>query len=129
MKLGTKHSEEAKAKMRSRKITKETRLLLSKKKQGKNNHRWTGGRVIHKGYVYLYTPDHPFRNYHNKVKEHRLVMEKHIERYLTKEEVVHHINEDKQDNRIENLMLFANDNLHKAWHVELRKEKKCQNIN
>jgi len=45
-------------------------------------------------------------------------MEKHIGRYLTPEEVVHHINEIKTDNRIENLMLFKNANEHTKFHMK-----------
>ena len=54
------------------------------------------------------------------IKEHRYIVEQFIGRTLTKDEVVHHINEDKTDNRISNLMLFPNNKAHAHFHRQIR---------
>ena len=64
----------------------------------------------------VYKPDHPFCDTNKYIREHRLIAEKHLGRYLTKKEVVHHINEIKDDNRIENLIIFENCGYHTAFH-------------
>jgi len=69
------------------------------------------------GYIGIYCPNHPSADKYGRALEHRVVMEREMGRYLTPEEVVHHINEDKTDNRIENLQLFANTNLHTQFHM------------
>lgn len=49
------------------------------------------------------------------VMEHRLKVARTIGRPLTRVEVVHHINHNATDNRIENLMLFATNGEHKSF--------------
>lgn len=95
-------------------MTKEQKI----NKFGEKSHLWKGGTFIDKisGYVYVLFKEHPFSNTKGYIRKHRLVMEKHIGRYLTKEEVVHHINGIKTDNKLENLMLFPNNGAHNKFH-------------
>lgn len=104
-------------------LSKETRQKMSQKakeryENGFHSSLWKGG-VKHRkdGYVATWMPKHPFANDCGYVMEHRLVMEKHIGRYLTEEEVVHHKNGIRNDNRIENLELFSNDGEHQRYHA------------
>lgn len=64
--------------------------------------------VIISGYRYIYSPDHPNATHHNYMAEHRLIAEQKIGRYLNDDEVVHHINLNKLDNRPGNLMILSN---------------------
>jgi hypothetical protein len=67
-----------------------------------------GGKHIGSdGYVWVYFPEHPAAAKNRSVKEHRLVMEAQIGRYLYPWEQVHHRNGVKTDNRPENLELWV----------------------
>lgn len=80
--------------------------------------------VKRSGYIYHKSWGHPACGKQGYVAEHRLVMEKHIGRYLTKIEVVHHINHDITDNRIENLQLFSSPGEHtRIAHPEIFAEQ------
>lgn len=85
--------------------------------RGAAHGNWAGGKTICKGYVYVRSPDHPFRNRHGYVLEHRLVMEKKLGRCLDHQEVVYHKNKNKMDNRIENLQLFSSNSEHLAHEL------------
>lgn len=74
------------------------------------------------GYVKVYVPDHPNSTADGYVMKHTLVMERHIGRYLTPDEVVHHENHVRDDNRIENLRLMTVSE-HMSMHNKKRHKK------
>lgn len=91
---------------------------------GDKNYFWKGGKYTEsRGYVLIYSYDHPHKNINNYVYEHHLVMEKHLGRYLSPEERVHHINFNKSDNRIKNLKLFPSESKHQQHHWKLKKKQ------
>lgn len=76
---------------------------------GASSNGFRTGRVVSHGYVLVLTDlNHPMRVMRNSVgyiPEHRLAMAKHLGRPLSRDELVHHINGNKADNRIDNLEL------------------------
>ena len=83
---------------------------------------WKGGSTIDRnGYRLMLCRSHPFANSSGYVREHRLVMEEVLGRYLTPLEVVHHIDGNKLNNAPENLELFANN----SEHLRVELSGKC----
>lgn len=87
---------------------------------GQKHPNWGGGIKIDKdGYVLIRKTKHPFA-VQGYIREHRLIMERIIGRYLLKDEIVHHKNENKADNHVSNLELMKkteHDRIHtiKRW--------------
>jgi hypothetical protein len=71
--------------------------------RGEKSGSWTGGIKKNGEYRMVKIPDHPNGDLGHYVMEHRLVIEKHLGRYLEDWEVIHHKNGIKSDNRLENL--------------------------
>lgn len=71
------------------------------------------------GYVYIYFPDHPKSTKDGYIMEHDLIMECLIGRHLKDNEVVHHKNKVRDDNRKENLQLMTKSE-HASFHSKER---------
>ncbi len=79
----------------------------SESRIGIKSSNWKGGRTrSSKGYILILKREHPFCTKRGYIFEHRLVMEKKLGRFLKSNEVVHHKNGQKDDNRVENLELM-----------------------
>ena len=96
----------------------------SNENQEEKNGYWHGGRKITKtGYVMILQKDHPRASANRGyVFEHDVVMENSIGRNLNKSEIVHHVNEVRADNRIENLSLMTRSE-HASYHNAQRKRR------
>jgi hypothetical protein len=73
---------------------------------GPGHWHWRGGTYLdHQGYRWVWTPS-------GYQQEHRLVAEQMLGRALAPEEVVHHRNEDRLDNRPHNLLIVPDRGTH-----------------
>lgn len=78
--------------------------------RGSRSPRWKGGRFYRRGYVFLSNPDYPGKPEGKRywcAREHVVIMSRHLGRPLLPHENVHHINGQRDDNRIENLELWS----------------------
>jgi hypothetical protein len=84
--------------------------------RGKKALHWKGGVIEVLGYRWIYAPGHPNASLNRTyVMEHRLAMSKKLGRPLKKTEIVHHINGDRLDNRLGNLVV-VNRSEHNTIH-------------
>ena len=85
--------------------------------KGKTHWNWKGGKIKDRrtGYIAIrLSTDDPYysmaKNSWDYVPEHRLVMARYLGRCLTEDEIVHHLNGVKDDNRIKNLGIVTRHN-------------------
>ncbi len=82
---------------------------------GETHPQWNGGIQIDQGYVNIKAPANfpypPMITTNGYIRRHRLIMSQHLGRELKRSEIIHHLNGNRQDDRIENLVL-TDRNLH-----------------
>jgi len=132
---GMKRTKEQKLRMKKARNRPEViaKIKANRKRQfGENAPMWKGGRFkMSGGYILIYAPEHPYAfkgggsSITKYIREHRLVMEKKLGRYLAKDEIVHHINGIRDDNRPENLYIVKGEKMHKKIENHLDLEFIC----
>lgn len=98
------------------KMSEEQKEKLSIKKSNGIGNKSINSR----GYIRIYFPDHPKSDKFGYILEHDLIMECVIGRHLKKDEVVHHRNKIKTDNRLRNLQLMTRSE-HSKLHREMER--------
>jgi len=73
------------------------------------------------GRWWVYAPDHPRAGKKKAIKRAQFIMEHYMGRFLEPGEVVHHINQDKSDDRLENLQLMSREEHSSLHHAGLKK--------
>ena len=97
--------------------------------RGKRNSQWKGGIQVNSGYIFIHTPEHPRANNHGYVREHILMIEQILGRYLLPPIEVHHVNEIGSDNRNDNFVVCQDHAYHALIHRRLRAFRACGNAN
>ena len=115
--------------LKGRKMSPEQIRLISESRRctfnGLNGYGHT--KPHNRGYVRAYVPCHPHASKDGYVMLHTILVERLIGRYLNDDEVVHHINHDRSDNRIENLQLMKKFD-HCSMHMKERHAKRRNDL-
>lgn len=73
------------------------------------------------GYIAVYRPEHPnsytSENWKGWIYEHRLIAEELLGRSLREDEVVHHLDCNKHNNRYDNIIVLASTSCHMKLHA------------
>lgn len=97
-------------------------FIAGHQNKGSTNGQWKGGIKKTHGYIKIKIPSHHFADTNGYVFQHRLVWELHNKASLLPWGDIHHLNDTRDDNRIENLEAMM-DWQHSAIEWEKRKQK------
>lgn len=112
---------------RTQRQAKATENYLAKMSGPKHPNYKTGKRAIRSGWGYkmltldIHERDGHRCDPHGRIPEHVYVMENAIGRALREEEIMHHRNLRRLDNRLQNLILFPNESDHRRYHRYLER--------
>ncbi len=94
----------------------------------KGHHRgWGTGKINDRGYSRILQPSHPRADSKGYVLEQILVLEKSFRRAILSTEVIHHIDGNRSNNDLGNLMCFKTKAMHNAYHRRIRALEACGN--
>ncbi len=128
------HTKETKEKQRQATLKRfkegmpeETKEKIQKgnfgKHSGSKNGMWKGGKYQNKQGRWFINIRPNYR-----ISQSRYIAESCLERPLRKEETIHHVNEDKSDDRPENLYVFSLTSKHTKYHHSNNKSILISNI-
>jgi len=111
MRKGQRHNPESIEKIstsRRGKCSGEKNPMFGVRRLREDNPSWKGGYYKNgQGYILILKPEHPQADSKGYVYEHRLIAEEVLGRFLQKNEIVHHINRNRADNREKNLLVLT----------------------
>ena len=102
----------------------ETRWKKGQMPKQFKGYKFTTSRKNGGTYKCIYYPSHPFATSSGHIREHRLIMEKSLGRFLKKDEIVHHKDGNTLNNNLNNLEVLdkithdrmnVNLNIHRRW--------------
>lgn len=101
--------------------------IRSRTTSGEKCPSWKGGvKTNKKGYKLILKKGHPLADKNGYILEHRYIMCEHLGRILGKDEIVHHKNGIKNDNRIENLEIMTNSEHTISHHKGSKRSKESR---
>lgn len=91
--------------------------MQSKAPDGEQSPRWKGGVSMQNDYIFLREDKRKYR------AEHRIIVENYLGRKLESNEIVHHLDGNKLNNEISNLMIVTRAE-HARIHAQMRRENR-----
>lgn len=115
------------------KLTGKKHSLERRINQSRSLQKEGGGWRIQEGYkqINVYEQGHFRKDQHKKgsyVMEHILIMEKHLGRSIEKHELVHHVDEDRVNNSIDNLYLCSGATLKESRQIHNKIHQSAENL-